>query len=252
MAQIVFVTGTDTGVGKTVVSVLLTRALLQIGIRVRAVKPFCSGGRDDAEALFAIQNPLEKLSLDEINPWFFQAPLTPLLAARKGKRRVELCEVTNFLRRMAEDIDILVVEGAGGLLSPLGENVPCELRTPGQRGHDHSPNSSNPQTESSEQCYTARELIARLRAIPVVVCPNRLGAINQSRLVFHALPVAAEPKAQLVLIQPLTQDGSQRGNEEILGELLGPGRIYTVPWLSKSPGVAVVPKGIQSLAKALL
>ena len=126
----------------------------QTGGRFRAVKPFCSGGREDAEALFAAQGGM--VPMDEINPWHFRAPLAPLVAARRQGVRVTLEEATAFLRRSARGRDRLLVEGAGGLLSPLGEG------------------------------FTARELIRATRARVLVVCPDRLGAINQSLLVFAA------------------------------------------------------------------
>ena len=80
MAQrIYFIIGTDTGVGKTVFTALLTRRLREKEVRVAALKPLCSGGREDARVLRAASGHV--LSLDEINPWHFRAPLAPLLAA---------------------------------------------------------------------------------------------------------------------------------------------------------------------------
>ena len=86
-----FITGTDTGVGKTALTSLLAHYLHERGIRVAALKPICSGGRGDARALHAALNG--RLTLDEINPWHFRAPMAPLLAARRERKRVALADV---------------------------------------------------------------------------------------------------------------------------------------------------------------
>ena len=79
MTHTYFITGTDTGVGKTVLTSLLTRFLRAGGVPAAALKPICSGGRADARALHAAMNGA--LSLDEINPWHFRAAVAPALAA---------------------------------------------------------------------------------------------------------------------------------------------------------------------------
>src|SRR6266545_3823577 len=116
-SRILFITGTDTGVGKTGFAVLVTRHLREGGFHVAALKPICSGGRADARLLRDAAGNV--LSLDEVNPWHFRLPLSPLLAARKEKKRVRLHEVVAHIRRVAKRFDVIVVEGAGGLLSPL-------------------------------------------------------------------------------------------------------------------------------------
>ena len=142
-----FITGTDTGVGKTVLTALLARHLRERGVNAAALKPICSGGRDDARALRAAMKGA--LTPDEINPWHFRAPIAPLPAARRERRQVKLADVLAHVRSMQKRFDVLLVEGAGGLLSPLGGN------------------------------FDSHDLIAALRSTPMIVCPNRLGAVNQ-------------------------------------------------------------------------
>ena len=156
MKQTLFITGTDTGVGKTVLTALLVRFLRERGVVAAALKPICSGGRDDAKKIFTAMNGA--LTLDEINPWHFRAPIAPLLAARRENKKVKLSQVLAQIRAMKKCFDILLVEGAGGLLSPLGEN------------------------------FDSRDLILKSHATPIVVCPNRLGAVNQVLLTLEALP----------------------------------------------------------------
>ena len=201
MKRVIFVTGSDTGAGKTVVAALLTRRLRGQGYRVAALKPLCSGGREDAVALQVAAG--RALSLDEVNPWHFRAPLAPALAARRERRRVLPAAVLAQVRRTQARFDAVIVEGAGGLLSPLGVG------------------------------FDARNLIARLRATPVVVVPNRLGAINQALLVLAALPRAAARRAQVVLVTQSNPDASGRTNAALLVERIGHDRVHRLPWLGE-------------------
>ena len=197
-----FITGTDTGVGKTALTALLTRHLRAHGLSVRAVKPLCSGGREDAQILRAAQD--NTLPLDEINPWHFRAPLAPLVAARREGVKIRRGEMLSYLRRMRAGCDVLLIEGAGGLLSPLGED------------------------------FNARDLITALRATPLVVCPNRLGAINQALLVLAALPRHAAQRAQVVLVSPLRPDASVQANTKMLAEALGSKHVHLLPRLTEA------------------
>src|SRR5277367_2807012 len=98
MKQTLFITGTDTGTGKTVLTVLLTRFLRERGVNAAALKPICSGGRDDARKIFAAMDGA--LTLDEINLWHFRVPIAPLLAARKENRHVKLSQVLAHIRAL--------------------------------------------------------------------------------------------------------------------------------------------------------
>ena len=196
---ILFVTGTDTGIGKTVLACLLTQYLRDLGVRVAALKPICSGDREDAQALRKALNG--GLALDQINPWHFRAPLSPLLAARREHRTVTLSRVVDHILSLQKQFPIAIVEGAGGLLSPLGE------------------------------AFDSRDLIRKLRAVPIVVCPNRLGAINQARLALAALPPVFARRAQVVLISSRRPAAAGRSNPQLLREMRGPRRVHVLPWL---------------------
>jgi dethiobiotin synthetase len=201
MTPIYFITGTDTGVGKTVLTSLLVRHLRERGVRALAVKPFCSGGREDARLLRAAQ--ADEVSLDAINPWHFRAPLTPLLAARREQRKVRQAEALQFLRSAATQCETLLIEGAGGLLSPLGEG------------------------------FDARDLIVDLKARPIIVCPNRLGAVNQVRLVLAALPPRVVKVSRIVLMQTAGNSLATRTNPSLLKELLKGQEVGVIPLISR-------------------
>jgi len=194
-----FITGTDTGVGKTVLTALLTRFLRKKN--VAALKPVCSGGRDDARVLFVALEG--NLSLDEINPWHFRAPIAPTLAARRESKTVKLAQALKSIRAVQSQFEITLVEGAGGLLSPLGED------------------------------FDSRNLLQALDAVPVIVCPNRLGAVNQVRLVMAALPEKFQKKARIVLMSPQKSDTATKTNPLLLAEFFPAKPIFLLPWLEK-------------------
>ena len=97
MQPVFFITGTDTGVGKTVFTALWTAFLRRQKTSVAAFKPLCSGGREDA---LALQSALGgTLTLDEINPWHFRAPLAPVLSARQQGARVTKAAILRHVRQ---------------------------------------------------------------------------------------------------------------------------------------------------------
>ena len=207
-----FITGTDTGVGKTVLTALLARHLRERGVNAAALKPICSGGRDDARALRAAMNGA--LTPDEINPWHFRAPIAPMPAARRERKQVTPADVLAHVRTMQKRFDVLLVEGAGGLLSPLGEN------------------------------FDSRDLIAALRATPMVVCPNRLGAVNQVLLTLAALPQSASGRARVVLMAPPKPDAATNTNAGLLAEFFDVKRIFELPRLGRRPDTGKVLKDV--------
>jgi len=121
-----FVTGTDTGVGKTRVSTGLCRAYVRQGLRVAAMKPIASGceatpdglRNEDALALHAQMNVRARYA--EVNPYAFAAPIAPHLAARDAGVVIDFDILDRAKERLALQSDVLIVEGAGGWLVPLG------------------------------------------------------------------------------------------------------------------------------------
>lgn len=115
------VSGTDTGIGKTVVAAGLAAALRRRGVDVGVMKPVASGARrgvsDDAVYLrktAGVDDPLEL-----VNPLLFKAPLAPSVAAAVEKRRVDLRPVYAAYRELLRRHEGVVIEGVGGLLVPI-------------------------------------------------------------------------------------------------------------------------------------
>ena len=150
-----FITGTDTGVGKTFVTALLARALRRAGLDTIALKPICSGDRGDAEILREACD--SEIELDEVNPLWFQTPVAPYLAARREGRAVSLPALESWFRSVSEGRHSVLVEGAGGWLVPVAENL------------------------------LIADLAAALGLPLIVVVANRLGCINHALLTIESI-----------------------------------------------------------------
>jgi dethiobiotin synthetase len=126
--QCICVLGTDTEIGKTFVSARLARALVGRGRRVGAYKPAASGaalgsGQSDADLLHnaaGLKDPIERVC-----PQCFLAPLAPPLAARLEGRSVDEALLLAGAQWWQSRCDVLLIEGAGGVLSPISERWTC-------------------------------------------------------------------------------------------------------------------------------
>jgi dethiobiotin synthetase len=148
------VTGTDTGVGKTVVSCAIIAALRDAKMRVAAMKPIESGGTLDAEQLWRATGMV--FPMDLVCPVSLAEPLAPLLASRRGNAEIDLAVLDAAFAQLSCDADAIVVEGAGGLLVPI----------------------------TREESYAT--LFGRWNLDLVIVAANRLGVLNHTLLTVHA------------------------------------------------------------------
>jgi dethiobiotin synthetase len=122
-----FVTATGTDIGKTFIAAGLVRALRTAGRPVDAVKPVASGfematlaATDTGILLSALGRPLTEASAAALSPWRFSAPLAPDMAAAREGRQVDFDALTSWSRARIEDCEgVLLVEGVGGVMSPL-------------------------------------------------------------------------------------------------------------------------------------
>jgi dethiobiotin synthetase len=203
MSRTIFITGTDTGVGKTVLTASLVHYLRSRGANALGMKPFCSGGRDDVRLLQSVQ--LGELSDDEVNPFFYKEAVAPLVAQRKKKGpKATLEQAVQKIRAVARRCDVLIVEGSGGLLVPLGEK------------------------------FTVAGLIAALKCEIVIVARNRLGTINHTLLTVAAAGQLERPM-KVVLMDCGDRDDSTDRNSAILRECLAPLPVLECPFLGQKP-----------------
>ena len=128
MPRGLFVSGTDTNVGKTYVAACLARELRAAGVAVGVYKPAASGcsfqdGQTVSGDAFALWEAAGRPgTLDEVCPQRFLAPLAPHLAARAEGRELDRQQLRDGLNRWLDRSELVIVEGAGGLLSPLGDD----------------------------------------------------------------------------------------------------------------------------------
>lgn len=119
-----FITGTDTGVGKTTFTRWLVRAWQAQGHTAAALKPISTGDREDAILLRTAAG--EALTLDEINPIHFREPAAPLFAARAEDRSIDFNELNRQIKTVSTRFSHFAVEGVGGWRVPLAPD--CEVR----------------------------------------------------------------------------------------------------------------------------
>ncbi len=184
----VFLTGTDTGVGKTYTAVCLLRLLRARGLRCAGMKPICCGDRDDAEKLLAASS--EGLSIDEVNPVWLRTPAAPLAAALIEGVTVETRTLVEGFLALQRRFDFVVVEGVGGWLVPIGED------------------------------YFVSDLAVDLQLPVVIVAMNRLGCLNHTMLTARSVASHGLPCAGVALNgSGAPVDFAEESNADILSRI---------------------------------
>jgi dethiobiotin synthetase len=200
----IFVTATDTGVGKTEVACGLVRGWRARGLDVVAMKPAQSGvvagEPSDADRLREATGDVDPPDL--VCPYSFAAPLAPAVAARLAGAEISLARIVDAARALAARHAALVVEGAGGLLVPLGA------------------------TE------TYADLAIALGLPVLVVARAGLGTVNHAALTAEALRARGLAIAGFVLNRATdAADPSEPHNAAEIERLTGGRVLATVPWL---------------------
>jgi len=231
----VFLTGTDTGVGKTTVTAALTIALQQRGLNVGAMKPIETGrggqpaGDSDSERLRQTASPTSLP--DIIRLYEFDPPLAPLAAARLGKKTINCSRIVDAYKTTSRQHDVTLVEGIGGVLTPL---------TPTQN---------------------IRDLMRAFHLPCLVVGRPTIGGINHAQLTIEALHahhieiLAIVFNQSLLSHQPSLEDLQKRTTIDLMNELtdipvLGPlsfNNNLMTNWMEGIRMIASEP-GIQELA----
>lgn len=155
MSKAFFLTGTDTGVGKTLIAAALLRAAAAQGLRALGMKPVAAGGAEDVDALVAASNVAAPRVA--VNPYLLHEPLSPHLAARRDGVMIDLEVIAHRFNELRGLADFLIVEGAGGFLVPLSDT------------HDGA------------------DLAARLGLPAILVVGLRLGCLNHALLTAEAI-----------------------------------------------------------------
>jgi dethiobiotin synthetase len=212
------VTGTDTGVGKTLVSVALVWLFRRHGLRVAAMKPVETGNGDDAVRLWHVAGASDQP--EDVCPYHFAEPLAPSLAAERAGKTIDPTVLDAALTRLTRNRDAIVVEGAGGLLVP----------------YTHA--------------MTFESLCHRWKLELLIVAANRLGAINHTLLTVRAAQASGLQVRAVVLTTPHAGacDLAEQTNLGLLRQLAGV-PIFNLPY-QRSP--AATASACEPLAAALM
>lgn len=219
-----FVTGTDTGVGKTVVSCAIARGLRASGVDVGVLKPAETGvpaeGPEDARALRAaagVDDPLELVC-----PLQYALPAAPEASARAEGREVDLDAIDRAYHTLAERHEVVLVEGAGGLLVPF---------TPD---------------------FDMADLAARLRLPVLLVARAALGTINHTLLSVEACERRGLPLVGVVISHAGGElSEADARNLAILRERLGERLLAEVPPLEDGGRAEIPQAGLDRIREAI-
>ena len=195
------ITGTDTGVGKTWVGRALSHALVAAGRRVIAVKPVetgCdpAGSHLEDGALLAAATGQSEPRAALVR---FAAPVAPALAAEREGESIDLDALVLQIEGLSQGAEVLLVEGAGGLLAPITWE------------------------------WTVVDLARALGASALVVAADRLGTINHTQLTLSAIELAGIELAGVVFTAPEPPDDSTGSNAAAIERLSGLERVLSLP-----------------------
>ena len=217
----IFITGTDTGVGKTRVAALLVRALRAAGTDAVGFKPICCGGREDAVALAEASG--ETVALNDVNPVWLRPPVAPYAAAMIEGRIADLALVREKFAQLRAAHAVVIVEGAGGWLVPVTRD------------------------------FSMADLAAEFALPVLVVAANRLGVINHTLLTVAAIRTSGLECAGVVLnhvCAPQPDDPAIVTHAGVLGEVLGSLPGGAVPLLGEIEfGAEVLPAALTEIMR---
>ncbi len=197
MMRGIFVTGTDTGVGKTYTALRIIKAAQASGLRVAAMKPCetgcgTNGGRLMPHDATKLMKACGMNDLDAVNPYRFKAPVAPYVAASLEHMSVAMEKIAARYRGFSGWYDLVVVEGAGGLLVPITKHL------------------------------TYADLARRLSLQVLIVSANRLGVINHTMLTVDHIRAHGLDLLGVVLNNTdRKSDTAKRTNASTLSLLLG-------------------------------
>ena len=215
-----FITGTGTGSGKTIFTALLLDHLRAQGEIAIAIKPICTGPRDDVRLLQSLQPGA--LSDDEMNPFHYQKPVAPLVASR-GHLKKE--HIVSAIRQREGECDRLLVEGAGGLRVPLAPDV------------------------------TWDDVVKILKCGVILAAPNRLGVLNHVNLTLDRLKTIGAKQVFVVISDcnpPSRLDASAASNKRILAGFWPNTTFLRLPYLGSNLGTLEKIRAAQKKTKKTL
>ena len=184
-----FITGTDTGVGKTHIAARVLHLLRASGARCAGMKPICCGDRRDAERLLAAGS--DGLSIDDVNPVWLKTPAAPIVGSLMEKASIDVEKILASFQTLQERVEHVIVEGTGGWLVPIRPD------------------------------YFVSDLAAAMKLAVLVVAQNRLGCLNHAALTVRSVAAYELRCIGLVLNSTeMASDIAALTNADILKQIL--------------------------------
>jgi dethiobiotin synthetase len=184
-----FITGTDTGVGKTRTVVQLLRLLRASGTSCAGMKPICCGDRQDAELLLAASS--DGLTIDDVNPVWLRTPAAPIVGSLMEQANIDIEHIVAAFHALQNRVEYVIVEGVGGWLVPIRSD------------------------------YFVSDLAVEMNLPILVVAQNRLGCLNHTALTVRSV---AEHKLRCLgialIAAPGTSEIAAATNADILKKIL--------------------------------
>ena len=209
MGKSLFITGTDTGVGKTTVSIALAKILLSRGLSVAYFKPVetgCFPECQDGSSLSEITGQ----SLDEVVLYKFKEPVAPLVAEEINDVKIEVEKIYSHYERLLSRYDFVIVEGAGGIKVPI--------------------------TENNGYIFTYLDMVYELDLPVLIVSRAGLGTINHTVLTIDALNSVESNIIGIVLNQFTGKEISEPYNPEVIEKMTGV-KVLAICHQSKFPEI---------------
>ena len=220
----IFVTGTDTGVGKTVIACALVRGLRECGLRVAVMKPVASGSRPTPEglrnddALALIEAAAASTPYADVNPYCFEPAVSPHIAAKEAGIAIDIGIIRSKFLEISAEADWVIVEGAGGWHAPV-----------------------SPQ-------QTMADLAWELSIPALLVVGMRLGCLNHAHLT--RLGIEAHGVSFAGWIASFVDEAMARKEENLLAleRAMGEPALAIVPHTREAGSVVLAPSVAQRLA----
>jgi dethiobiotin synthetase len=214
-----FITGTDTEVGKTIVTSAILRSFIKKGLKIGAMKPVETGciNKDGillpADGMFLRDMAEMNESLDLITPIKFENPLSPLVASKIEGIDVDIERIFKSFEALKKKYDYILVEGVGGLMVPLFKE----------------------EKKKTAKFYFVRDLIKEMGLSVIVVTRPTLGTINHTLMTLESLKSKKIQVKGFIInfSEPQKNDLAEKTNPEILKELTDTPCLGVLPYLDE-------------------
>lgn len=219
-----FITGTDTGVGKTVVTACLLSLFRKYRLDVGVMKPIETGVTRQAlsDAEFLIKAAGTESALADVSPIRFKTPASPLQASRIEKRPIDIKLILQKFRDLADKHEYMLVEGVGGILAPITEK------------------------------YLVIDLIRELRLPLIVVCRHTLGTINHTLLTVKTAQAKGITVHGIIFNQTTPKNSPiEKAQPALVSELTEVPIVGEFPYIKNISPASFTPKLLAKIEKNL-